>query len=114
MVVSGYTGIILLTSLSIIPVPLVILRNKFYRTFSTMNVLRFVVCFAAVSFHLSLVAAHDEEQKEETAEIGYVKYERTEYDDKIDGGVQLADYFRVDEVFFPRYSCIIRFCFIKT
>ena len=80
-----------------------------------MNVLRFVVCFSAVSFHLSLVAAHDEEQKEEIAEIGYVEYERKEYDDKIDGGVQLADNFRVDfEVFFPRYIYIIRFCFIKT
>ena len=80
-----------------------------------MNVLRFVVCFSAVSFHMSLVVAHDEEQKEEIAEIGYVEYERKEYDDSRVGGVQLADYFRVDfEVFVSRYSYIIRLCFIKT
>ncbi|XP_063688771.1 uncharacterized protein LOC134821887 [Bolinopsis microptera] len=61
-----------------------------------MNVLRFLVCFAAVSFQLSLVAAHDEEHEEEISEIGYVSYERQEYGDKIDGGVQLADFFRVN------------------
>ncbi|XP_063688773.1 uncharacterized protein LOC134821888 [Bolinopsis microptera] len=58
-----------------------------------MNVLRFVVCFAAVSVQMGLVAARDEEG--EIAEIGYVTYERHEYEDKIDGGVQLADVFRV-------------------